>query len=165
LPSVKLVGRLVIDLERVLAAAPGSPDDRLRIAKCSQEVTVIGESQSLISHSIDRRLPRDDDPRMRGGTTPKTDDKRIYVVLANSTTEAVSGSRWFRQNGDILPGYTILVPCDAEFMRPLATWMALTSILFNLAAAMAAVSPRSLRANETGPALLRSAALTTGLGS
>ena len=33
---------------------------------------------------------------MSGGTTQKADDKRIYVVRANGSIEAGSGSRWFR---------------------------------------------------------------------
>jgi len=147
LQDAEPVGRLVIDLERVLAAEPGSPDDvilrggdRLKIPKLSQEVTVIGEVQNSTSHLFDPGLSRDDYLRMSGGTTQKADDKRIYVVRANGSIEAGSGSRWFRQSGAMLPGDTIVVPLDAERMRPLATWSAVTSIIFNLAVAVAAVN-------------------------
>jgi polysaccharide biosynthesis/export protein len=147
LQSAEPVGRLVIDLERVMAAAPGSADDvilrggdRLRIPKLSQEVTVIGEVQNSTSHLFDPTLSRDDYLRMSGGTTQKADDKRIYVVRANGSIEAGSGSRWFRQNGQIRPGDTIVVPLDAERMRPLPMWTAITSIIFNLAVAVAAVN-------------------------
>ncbi len=68
LQDAEPVGRLVIDLERVLAAEPGSADDvilrdgdRLRIPKLSQEVTVIGEVQNSTSHLFD--------PGSRGTTT------------------------------------------------------------------------------------------------
>jgi polysaccharide biosynthesis/export protein len=147
LQSAEPVGRLVIDLERVMAAAPGSADDvilrggdRLRIPKLSQEVTVIGEVQNSTSHLFDPTLSRDDYLRMSGGTTQKADDKRIYVVRANGSIEAGGGSRWFRQNGQIRPGDTIVVPLDAERMRPLPMWTAITSIIFNLAVAVAAVN-------------------------
>jgi protein involved in polysaccharide export with SLBB domain len=147
LESAEPVGRLVIDLERVLAAEPGSSDDvilrggdRLRIPKRSQEVTVIGEVQNSTSHLFDPGLARDDYLRMSGGTTQKADDRRIYVVRANGSIEAGGGSRWFRQNGEIRPGDTIVVPLDAERMRPLPMWQAVTSILFNLAVAVAAVN-------------------------
>jgi hypothetical protein len=87
LQSAEPVGRLVIDLERLLAAAPGPPDDvilrggdRLRIPKWSQEVTVIGEVQNSTSHLFEPVLTRDDYLRMSGGTTQKADDRRICVV-------------------------------------------------------------------------------------
>jgi protein involved in polysaccharide export with SLBB domain len=147
LQSAEPVGRLVIDLERVMAAAPGSSDDvilrggdRLRIPKRSQEVTVIGEVQNSTSHLFDPSLTRDDYLRMSGGPTQKADERRIYVVRANGSIEAGSGSRWFRQNGQIRPGDTIVVPLDAERMRPLPMWQAITSIIFNLAVAVAAVN-------------------------
>jgi len=103
LPSAEFVVRLVIDLERVLAVAPGSPDDYLRIS---------------------------------GGTTRKAVDKRVYLVRANGSIEVGSGNRCFRQNGDLLPGDSIGVPLDAERMRRLTMWTAVTSIIFNLAVAV-----------------------------
>ena len=101
---------------------------------------MIGEVQNSTSHLFDPALSRDDYLRMSGGTTQKADDKRIYVVRANGSIEAGSGSRWFRQNADIRPGDTIVVPLDAERMRPLTMWTAVTSIIFNLAVAVAAVN-------------------------
>jgi len=146
LQAAEPVGRLVVDLDRVLVAEPGSPDDvilrggdRLGIPKLSQEVTVIGEVQNSTSHLFDPALSRDDYLRLSGGTTQKADDKRIYVVRANGSIESGSGSRWFRENAEIQPGDTIVVPLDAERMRPLALWTAVTSIVFNLAVAVAAV--------------------------
>ena len=38
------------------------------------------------------------------------------------------------------PGDTIVVPLDAERMRPLPLWTAVTTIVFNLAVAVAAVA-------------------------
>jgi protein involved in polysaccharide export with SLBB domain len=147
LQAVEPVGRLVIDLERVMAAAPGSSDDvvlrggdRLRVPKQPQEVTVIGEVQNATSHLYDPGLSRDDYLRMSGGTTRKADDKRIYVVRANGSVEAGSSSRWFRSAGGIQPGDTIVVPMDTERMKPLLFWQAVTSILYNVAISVAAVN-------------------------
>ena len=148
LQAAEPVGRLVIDLERVMAAEPGSSDDlvlrggdRLRVPKRPQEVTVIGEVQNSTSHLFDPTLTRDDYLRMSGGTTQKADNRRIYIVRANGSVEAGTGSRWFRTGeGAIQPGDTIVVPLDAERMRPLPMWQAVTSILFNLAVAVAAVN-------------------------
>jgi protein involved in polysaccharide export with SLBB domain len=148
LQAAEPVGRLVIDLDRAMAAEPGSSDDlvlrggdRLRVPKRPQEVTVIGEVQNSTSHLFDPSMTRDDYLRMSGGTTQKADNRRIYIVRANGSVEAGTGSRWFRSGeGAIQPGDTIVVPLDAERMRPLPLWQAVTSILFNLAVAVAAVN-------------------------
>jgi protein involved in polysaccharide export with SLBB domain len=147
LQKAEPVGRLVIDLNRVLAAAPNSSDDlilksgdRLRIPKRSQEVTVIGEVQYATSHVYDPNLARDDYLRMSGGPTQKADDKRIYVVRANGSVESGGGSSWFRATGgQIQPGDTVVVPLDAERMRPLPLWTAVTTILYNISVAVAAI--------------------------
>ena len=147
LRNAEPVGRLVIDLDRILAAhADSAADvilkdgDVLRVPQTAQEVTVIGEVQSATSHLYDPAFSRDDYIRMSGGTTQKADDRRIYVVRANGSVETGSGSRWFRDAGSIQPGDTIVVPLDAERMRPLPLWTAVTTIIFNLAVAVAAVN-------------------------
>jgi protein involved in polysaccharide export with SLBB domain len=147
LENVEPVGRLVIDLDRAMAANAGDVDDLilkdgdiLRVPKRAQEVTVIGEVQtSTSSHLYDPSLSRDDYLRMSGGTTSRADEKRIYVVRANGSVQASSGSRWFASDGTIEPGDTIVVPLDAERMRPLALWTQVTRILYNVAIAVAAV--------------------------
>ncbi|HET7204449.1 MAG TPA: SLBB domain-containing protein [Steroidobacteraceae bacterium] len=146
LQSAEPVGRLVIDLDRVMAAAPGSTGDlilrngdRLRIPKQMQEVTVIGEVQNATSHLFTPSLSRDDYIRMSGGATQKADEGRIYVVKANGSVEA-KHSKWFRSSLEIHPGDTIVVPLDAERMRPLPLWTAVTTILYNIAVAVAAVN-------------------------
>ncbi len=149
LRNAEPVGRLVIDLDRILADEPGSATvadvilkdgDVLRVPQTAQEVTVIGEVQSPNSHLYDTTLGRDDYIRLSGGSTQKADDKRIYVVRANGSVETGGGSRWFRNSGSIQPGDTIVVPLDAERMRPLPLWTAVTTIVFNLAVAVAAVA-------------------------
>jgi protein involved in polysaccharide export with SLBB domain len=147
LRNAEPVGRLVIDLDRIMAAEAASAvdvilkdGDVLRVPQTAQEVTVIGEVQSATSHLYDPGFGRDDYIRMSGGTTQKADDRRIYVVRANGSVETGSGSRWFRNAGSIQPGDTIVVPLDAERMRPLPLWTAVTSIIFNLAVAVAAVN-------------------------
>jgi protein involved in polysaccharide export with SLBB domain len=151
LRNAEPVGRLVIDLDRILADASESAGladvilkngDVLRVPQTAQEVTVIGEVQSPTSHLYDPSLGRDDYISLSGGSTQKADDKRVYVVRANGSVETGSGSRWFKSSGagDIRPGDTIVVPLDAERMRPLPLWTAVTTIVFNLAVAVAAVA-------------------------
>jgi len=67
LQSAESVGRLMIDLDRVMSAEPGSSDDlvlrggnRLRVPKLSQEVSIIGEVQNATLHLYDPSRTRDD---------------------------------------------------------------------------------------------------------
>jgi polysaccharide export outer membrane protein len=150
LRAQRAVGRLVIDLPAILHYAPGSQTDvilrngdQLIVPRVQQEVTVIGEVQTSTSHLYKADLTRDDYISLSGGMTRRGDAKRIYVVRANgSVVAAESGSRWFSQAGNgvrIKAGDTIVVPLDAEKYPALPFWQAVTSIIYNVAIAAAAV--------------------------
>jgi polysaccharide export outer membrane protein len=148
LRDAKPVGRLVIDLNRSSTAKPGSEQDivlkdgdKLMVPRTVQEVTVIGEVQSATSHLFRKDLARDDYIAMSGGLTPRADVDHIYVVRADGSVVAQSGSAWFNGGGaDIRTGDTIVVPLDTERMRPLPFWIAVTTIIYNLSIAAAAVN-------------------------
>ena len=148
LRDTKPVGRLVIDIERVMKNPAGATGDvilrdgdKLLIPKKTQEITILGEVQSPTSHVFEAGLTRDDYIAKSGGATRKADRKRIYVVRANG--DVVSGERagWFRrsQSVEIHPGDTIVVPLDTERVRALPLWQAVTTIIYNLAVALLAV--------------------------
>jgi protein involved in polysaccharide export with SLBB domain len=148
LRDTKPVGRLVIDVDRVLRGPADAPDnvvvrdgDRLMIPKKTQEITILGEVQSPTSHVFEKGLTRDEYVARSGGTTQKADRKRIYVVRANG--DVVSGERsgWFRrsQSAEIRPGDTIVVPIDTERVRALPIWQSVSTIIYNLAVALLAV--------------------------
>ena len=149
LRDAKPVGRLVIDLNRVMKGRAGTSDDvavrdgdQLLIPKQTQEITILGEVQSPTSHVYRRGLSRDDYIARSGGATQKADRKRIYVVRANG--DVISGERrggWFRRTRDVEmhPGDTISVPLDTERDRALPLWQAVTTIIYNLAVALLAV--------------------------
>ena len=147
LRNAEPVGRLVINLNRISTGKTGGQNDvvlkdgdRLLVPRISQEVTVIGEVQSTTSHLYDANLGRDDYIQMSGGTTRRADMKHIYVVHADGSVVARSSKAWFSQSSDeIKPGDTIVVPLDAEHMRPLPMWQSITTIIYNLAVAAAAV--------------------------
>jgi hypothetical protein len=142
------VGRLVIDLERATAALKGSASDiilkdgdRLLVPRITQEVTVIGEVQSPTSHLFTEAFGRDDYIQQSGGTTQRADRGRIYVVRADGSVVSGGGNSWFGSGGiEIEPGDTIVVPLDAERMRALPLWTAVTTIIYNLSVAVAAIS-------------------------
>jgi protein involved in polysaccharide export with SLBB domain len=147
LRDAKPVGRLVIDLERASKARPGSEDDiilkdgdRLLVPRITQEVTVLGEVQSVTSHLHRKGLSRDDYVAMSGGLTPRADADRVYVVRADGSVVADEGTWFSAQGPDIRAGDTIVAPLDTERMRPLPFWQAVTSIIYNLAISAAAVN-------------------------
>lgn len=147
LRNAEPVGRLVIDLDRSMAAKTGSPQDivlkdgdRLIVPRITQEVTVIGEVQSPTSHLYSEGLSRGEYIELSGGLTQRADKSRIYVVRANGSVVA-AGNSWFSLGGvEIEPGDTVVVPLDAERMRALPLWTAVTTIIYNLAVAVAAVN-------------------------
>ena len=113
--------------------------DRLIVPRLTQEVTVIGEVQSATSHLYRENLSREDYIAMSGGLTPRADEDRIYVVRADGSVVTQRGS-WFGAGVEIRTGDTIVAPLDTERMRPLPFWTAVTTIIYNLAIAVAAVN-------------------------
>jgi hypothetical protein len=149
LKGTEAVGRLAIDLNEVISATPGSSDelavrdgDRLVIPRLTQEVTVIGEVQSPTSHLHQANLSRDDYISLSGGETQRADGKRIYIIRANGSVATAQSSGWFSRGSaqDVQTGDTIVVPLDAQQMRPLTVWTSVTQILYNIAIAAAAVN-------------------------
>jgi protein involved in polysaccharide export with SLBB domain len=146
LRATKAVGRLVIDLPRALHASKGDSDiilrggDQLIVPKVQQEVTVIGEVASATSHLYRPGYTRDDYIALSGGANRRADKGRIYVVRANGSVVASEGSRWFeRSDISVKPGDTVVVPLDTERLPALPFWQAVTSIIYNVAIAAAAV--------------------------
>jgi polysaccharide export outer membrane protein len=148
LRQAKAVGRLVIDLPRILRSPVGSSydvivrdGDQLIVPKFEQEVTVIGEVQTVTSHLYRPGLARDAYIAMSGGETVRADGGRIYVVRADGSVDPVGGTGWFRRasHAQIEPGDTIVVPLNAEHLPPLPLWQAVSQILYNVSIAVLAV--------------------------
>ncbi len=149
LKTTRAVGRMVIDLPRLMREQTGSADDvilrdsdRLVVPRFEQQVTVLGEVQSSTSVLYNPRLSRDDYIAQSGGLTQRADRGQIYIVHANGGVVGTSGGGWFRRSAGsqrIDPGDTIVVPLDVEHLPPLPLWQAVTTILYNIAIAVAAV--------------------------
>jgi protein involved in polysaccharide export with SLBB domain len=148
LQSATPTGRLVIDLEKAMAQHGSEEDIQLRggdvlaIPRAKQYVTVIGEVQNATTHVYKTGLDRNDYIALSGGTTQRADTDRIYVVRANGSVVATQENPfWFKrgQSTQLQPGDTVVVPLDAERMRPLALWTAVTTVVYNLAVAVAAI--------------------------
>lgn len=141
------MGRLVIDLRAVIKGDAShdvvlKDGDKLVVPERSQEVMVLGEVQHATAHIYAPGLSRNDFIAASGGLTANADARRIYIVRANGAVVAGQGrNAWFRDSGamNIRPGDTIVVPMNIDRVPALAMWQSVTSILFNLAVAVAAV--------------------------
>jgi protein involved in polysaccharide export with SLBB domain len=148
LQSATPTGRLVIDLDQAMARQGSEGDIELRggdvlaIPRLKQYVTVVGEVQNATTHVYKSGLKRSEYIQLSGGTTQRADNDRIYVVRANGSVVSQESPFWFRRGSkqELEPGDTVVVPLDAERMRPLTLWTAVTTIIYNLAVAVAAVN-------------------------
>lgn len=147
LNQVQPVGRLVIDLDNLMAGAIGSSSDvvlrdgdELMIPKVRQEVTVIGEVQSATSHLYRPGLSREDYVLLSGGVTRRADVGRTYVVRANGSVAPLNKG-WFGSGNPqgIRPGDTIVVPVNTDRLPRLGLWQAVSTIIYNSAVALAAI--------------------------
>jgi polysaccharide export outer membrane protein len=141
------LGRLVIDVPGLLAGNAEldvalRDGDRLLVPEVKQEVMVLGEVQYATSHLVKSGLKRDDYVDASGGLTVNADEDRVYVVRANGAVVGSNGSHWFSQanNVEIRAGDAIVVPLDVDRVPSLALWQSSTSIIYNLAVAVAAIS-------------------------
>jgi protein involved in polysaccharide export with SLBB domain len=145
LRDARPVGRLVVDIPAALAKPRGPHDvllkngDTLLVPARREEVTVLGEVQVGTSHLFQPNLDRDDYISLSGGATTMADRKNTYIVRANGSVVGRTGS-WFARNADVRPGDTIVVPLNAERIPPLPLWTAVTTIVYNLAVATAAIN-------------------------
>ena len=152
LKSTRAVGRLVIDLKSVIANGDSDDDsdvvndnrivlkdgDELIVPTKTQEVTIIGEVQQSTSHMYREDLGRDDYINLSGGMTYKADEDRIYIVRANGAVVSDESVGWFGNSQFVYPGDTIVVPLDADRMKPLTFWTSITQIIYQLGVSAAA---------------------------
>ncbi len=115
--------------------------DELIVPKLEQEVTVIGEVQTVTSHLYRPGLSRDDYIAMSGGVTARADNGSHLRRARGRQRRHARRSAWFRSGAstEMEPGDTVVVPLNAEHMPPLPLWQAVTQILYNLAIAVLAI--------------------------
>ena len=103
------------------------------------EVSVLVEVQSATSQLYKPHATRDDLIALSGGTTPNADRRHTYVVRADGSVVGTQSSWATSSNVEVRPGDTVVVPLDAGKMRPLPLWTAVTTVIYNLAIAAAAI--------------------------
>lgn len=146
LSALKPIGRMVINLTLILSSPKEhdvvlSDGDSLNIPKIKQSVTVIGEVQYPTSHIYDASLDPQDYISRSGGTNDRADKKRIYIVKADGSVYLPKKKGWFkREKNNIEPGDTIVIPLDAERIKPLTLWTSASQIFYQIALGAAAVA-------------------------
>ncbi|AUM14982.1 SLBB domain-containing protein [Ketobacter alkanivorans] len=145
LNAVRPLGRMVIDLKAAIndAAQPIQlkDGDTLTIPRKKQAVTVVGEVQFPTSHIFESNADSEKYIEMSGGITQKADKKRIYVVKANGRVFLPEHSGWFKANNyKVEPGDTVVVPLDADRIKPLTLWTSISQVFYQIALGAAAVA-------------------------
>lgn len=142
LTTVEGVGRLVIDLDQIIAAE-ASPlklenGDQLHVPTYRDEVNVIGEVQVATTHLHDKKWQLEDYLNSSGGLRQQADEDRIYIIRANGLVDVPDDS-WFGRTLKIRAGDTIVVPLDAGYTDQLTLWEKATSIFYQLTVGLAAL--------------------------
>lgn len=139
------VGRMVIDLPRVLAGSDYQPirlqdGDELTVPAIPQSVSVFGEVQFPTSHLYNSGFTVDDYLNRSGGPTRQADEGQIYVVKADGSVMLPEKSAWFGgRSQNLEPGDTIIVPIDVDRLNQLELWTNVSQIVYQMALGAAAV--------------------------
>jgi len=147
LKKAKVSGRLIINLPKILRHKENDivlkDGDILFIPDVKQEVTVMGEVYSPMSHLYNSQLKLFDYIDYSGGFTESASVKRTYIIRANGRVVPYrNGTKGFfaKKNIDISPGDTIVVPYDVTAISSLVLWGDVTKILYQMSTSVAALS-------------------------
>ena len=141
------LGRLVIDLDEILAGANNDIElrdkDKINIPKNKQSISVIGEVYVSNTHLYDERLNVADYVRLSGGMTDFADESNIYIIKSDgsiiSPSQITSG--FFRSSSSQLTsGDTIVVPLEIGSFNQIRAATEITQIIYQMALAAAAVN-------------------------
>ncbi|MCP9760855.1 sugar transporter [Aquitalea sp. S1-19] len=146
LENTKALGRLVINGPAVVAGEKAfdillENQDRLFIPQQRNSVSIIGEVQFPSNHTYQRDLDMQDYLERAGGAKKRADTSRVYIVKADGSVRMPSGNWIYKSTPRIEQGDTIIVPVDSESRDALATWTAVTQIMYQLGVAWAAIKP------------------------
>ena len=142
------LGRLTIDLDRILSSTLYSREDlllqdgdRLFIPKRSAEVSVLGEVFQASSHVYEPGRSLKEYIDFAGGVRATGDEKLTYIVSASGRARRATSSFLRGGNTPIKPGDAIIVPIKVPKVRdPLIETLSQASqIIYNLSLGAAAL--------------------------
>ncbi|MEY8213627.1 MAG: SLBB domain-containing protein, partial [Colwellia sp.] len=146
LTTLQPVGRLVLNLPKIIKDNDYDVllenGDVLYVPSLKNSVNVIGQVQVTSSHIFDAALTAEDYLAQSGGSKKRADEDRIYIISANGSIQLMQGSNWFSSDAgsNMKPGDTVVVPLDSEYMNNLTLWTSATTIMYNTAVAVAAIT-------------------------
>ncbi|MUH71354.1 SLBB domain-containing protein [Psychrosphaera haliotis] len=144
LTVVEGVGRLIIDLDRILSDenydVQVEDGDQLLVPTLRGEVSVVGEVQVATSHIYNEGWLLEDYLKSSGGLRAQADSDRVYVIRANGLVDIPDSSWLGGEDTLIAPGDTIVVPIDASYTDRLTLWEKSTSIFYQLTVGLAALA-------------------------
>jgi protein involved in polysaccharide export with SLBB domain len=145
LENMPVVGRLVVDLNAISVGVESADvtledKDTLYIPHKNQIVSVMGQVQHPASHRYKPGVTLEQYLSLSGGVRKRADEKRIYILKADGSVKMPETSLWFSNNDQIEAGDTIIVPLDTGYKDNLTLWQQVTSIFYNSAVAIAAIS-------------------------
>ncbi|MEI8705609.1 SLBB domain-containing protein [Pseudoalteromonas sp. B62] len=144
LASVEAVGRLVIDLPRIVSNQQNlvlQDGDTLYVPSKRDSISIIGEVNYSTSHLYQAGVSVDDYLNLSGGLKERAAEDRIYIIKANGSVKIPNTGGWFAASNSeqLEPGDTIVVPMDPGHMDKLTLWSTATQILYQLGVAVAAI--------------------------
>ena len=146
LTKLRPVGRLVLNLSRIIENNDYDvlleSGDVLYVPTMKNSVNVIGQVQVSSSHIYDANLTAQDYLAQSGGSKKRADENRIYIISANGSIKLMQSGNWFSSDAssNIKPGDTVVVPLDTGYMDNISLWTSATTIMYNTAVAIAAIS-------------------------
>ncbi|WP_343844310.1 SLBB domain-containing protein [Bowmanella denitrificans] len=150
LTKVAPVGRLVIDLKGVIEGQDVTDvvledGDTLYIPGRTQAVNVIGEVYVPTSHLYTAGLTYEEYISRSGGYKDLAAKSKTYVIHADGsvTVPGRNDNFWFsssQEKAGIIPGDTIVVPFDSDYIDNMTLWTNATQIVYQLAVSIAAIS-------------------------
>ncbi len=139
------VGRMVINLDQVIAGNKKQDillenGDKLFIPPQRNIITVMGHIQLPTSLIFDSNMSVKDYINATGGPKKQADTDRIYVIRANGSVMMPENSYWFNRGEDkLMPGDTIVVPMDTDYVDGMSVLTSATQILYQIGVAWAAI--------------------------
>ena len=142
-------GRLVVDMPRLLAGDESADvlvqnGDVINVPKKTDVITVVGEVYEPGTFRFNPNEDIDSYLSLAAGVTERARMKDIYVIKPNGSVEPLSRkytSYLSFRNGieaEMSPGSVIVVPTNYDYERPIARYRAVTSVVFESIASIAA---------------------------
>ena len=147
--STEVIGRLIIDLPRLMSGDDGADialqdGDVLDIPKFTNAVTVVGEVRRSGSFVRQDSYKLDDYLELAAGMTARGNKKEIYIIRANGSVDKIRSERaesllkFASENDGILAGDTIVVPIKSSYQTPLNMYRTVSQVVFQSIASIAA---------------------------